>query len=130
MHSYLFALALGIGFMAGLRTFTAPAAVSWGAHVGRLALNGSPFGFIGFKGGRCCPLTLLALAEYVGDLLPKTPNRTAPRAFDCPYHLRRLLRCVPVCTGRSWVPGALLGGIGGVIGVFAGYIPARNWSKP
>src|SRR2546430_9161611 len=32
--SYLFAVALGIGIVAGLRALTAPAVVAWAAHLG------------------------------------------------------------------------------------------------
>jgi uncharacterized membrane protein len=121
MHNYLFALALGIGLVAGLRSLTAPAAVSWGAHLGRLALNGSPFAFMGSKAA-VAVLSLLALVEYVGDLLPKTPSRIAPGPL-----IARIISggfcgvCLYVSAGQSWIPGACLGGIGAVIGAFAGY---------
>jgi uncharacterized membrane protein len=39
---YLFCLAIGIGIVAGLRAMTAPAAVSWAAHLGWLHLAGTP----------------------------------------------------------------------------------------
>jgi uncharacterized membrane protein len=39
------ALALGIGFVAGLRSLTAPAAVSWAAHLGWRWVNTSPICF-------------------------------------------------------------------------------------
>ena len=42
MHSeFVFALAVGIGIVAGLRSLTAPALVSWAAHLGWLDLHGS-----------------------------------------------------------------------------------------
>ncbi|MEY2503829.1 MAG: hypothetical protein QOG27_109, partial [Verrucomicrobiota bacterium] len=44
METYLFAA--GIGLVAGLRTFLAPAAVAWAVRIGWLNLHGSPFGFI------------------------------------------------------------------------------------
>ena len=37
----MYALALLIGIVAGLRTLTAPTAISWAAWSGRLALEGS-----------------------------------------------------------------------------------------
>ncbi|HEV7674170.1 MAG TPA: DUF4126 family protein [Candidatus Angelobacter sp.] len=119
MSEYI--LALGIGFVAGLRTFTAPAAVSWGARLGTLTLNGSPFSFMASKAAVVI-FSLLALGEYVGDLLPKTPKRTAPGPL-----IARIISgglcgaCMSVSAGHAWVSGALFGGIAGLIGAFAGY---------
>jgi uncharacterized membrane protein len=42
----LFALLIGV--IAGLRTMTAPAAVSWAAQSGRLALGGTWLAFMGY----------------------------------------------------------------------------------
>jgi uncharacterized membrane protein len=43
----VFLLAIGIGVVAGLRSMTAPAIVSWAATTGWLNLHGSPFAFMG-----------------------------------------------------------------------------------
>jgi uncharacterized membrane protein len=121
MLNYAFALALGIGFVTGLRTFTAPAAVAWAAHLAKLTLHGSPFSFMGSKAA-VVVLTLLALGEYVYDLSPKAPSRTDPSSL-----IARIISgglcgaCLFVSAGQSWIAGALLGGIGAVIGAFAGY---------
>ena len=78
MHIYL--LALLIGIVAGLRTMTAPAAVSWAAHLGWLQLGES---WLGFLGHWVTPwiFTLLAAAELVTDQLPSTPSRKVPMQF-------------------------------------------------
>jgi uncharacterized membrane protein len=55
-------VAILLGFLAGLRTFTAPT-VLW------LMRRDSPLAYA---------LGVLALVEYVGDLNPKTPARTRP----------------------------------------------------
>ena len=116
-----YALAVGIGIVAGLRTFTAPAVVSWGAHLGRLGLRGSKLGALGGAWAAGI-LTVLALAEYVGDLLPQTPNRTSPGPLAA-----RILSggvcgaCLCVSSGSSEVAGAVLGAMGAVIGAFGGY---------
>ena len=70
-------LALGIGIVAGLRSFTAPALVSWAAHLGWLKLEGSPLAFMDSVAA-VVVFSLLAVVEYVGDVLPKTPSRTTP----------------------------------------------------
>src|SRR3954470_24517557 len=71
------ALALGIGIVAGLRSLTAPAAVSWAACLGWLDLHGFPLAFMGSRVA-VGTFSALAILEYVGDLLPSTPARTRP----------------------------------------------------
>jgi hypothetical protein len=44
----LYVLALLIGIIAGIRTMTAPAAVSWAAHLGWLPLQNTPLAFLSF----------------------------------------------------------------------------------
>ena len=121
--------AVGIGIVAGLRTFTAPAVVGWGAHLGRLGLRGSRLGILGGAWAAGI-LTVLALAEYVGDLLPQTPNRTAPG----PLTVRILSggvcgACVCVSGGGSAVAGAVAGAAGAVMGAFGGYQARRGLVK-
>jgi len=119
--NYVFAFALGIGFVAGLRSLTAPAAVSWAAHLGWLNLRGSPLAFMG-SAVAVAIFSLAAIAEYVTDLLPKTPRRTKPGPL-----IRRIVMgglsgaCLCASANQSLLLGAVLGGIGGVIGTFAGY---------
>ena len=116
-----YALALGIGIAAGLRTFTAPAIVSWGARAGRLGLRGSRFAALG-GAWAVGILTLLALVEYVGDLLPQTPKRTSAGPLAA-----RLVSggvcgaCMCTSWGSSAIAGAALGAAGAVIGAFGGY---------
>lgn len=115
------AFALAIGFVAGLRTFTAPAMVSWAARLGALHLQQSPFAFMGSTVAVVI-LTLLAAGEYVGDLLPKTPKRTAPGPL-----IARIISgglsgaCLCAAHETSILAGVFLGGIGAVIGAFTGY---------
>jgi len=119
--NYVFALALGIGIVAGLRSLTAPAMVSWAAYLGWLNLGGSPLAFMGSVAAAAI-FSLLALVEFVGDVLPTTPSRTAA----VPLIARILMgglsgACLCVSAGQSLPAGAVLGGIGGVVGAFAGY---------
>jgi uncharacterized membrane protein len=114
-------LALCIGIVAGLRALTAPALVSWAAHLGWLHLEGTPLAFMGSTVAVAI-FTVLALVEYVTDLLPKTPPRTAP-----PGLIARLVTgtlsgaCLSLSGGASLLLGAVLGAIGAVIGTFGGY---------
>jgi uncharacterized membrane protein len=122
MHTDLvFLLALGIGIAAGLRSLTAPAAVSWAAHLGWLDLRDSPFAFMGSTVAVVI-FSLLAIAEFVADLLPTTPRRTSPGPL-----IGRIVMggfcgaCLCASAGRSLPLGAVLGGLGAVIGAFGGY---------
>ena len=69
-------LAFLIGFFAGLRSLTAPAATAWAVYLGWLKLD-RPLALIGSLPGVAI-FTLLALVELVADKLPRTPSRTAP----------------------------------------------------
>jgi len=119
-------LAIGIGFVAGLRSLTAPAAVSWAARLGWLNLHGSPLAFMG-SAVTVAIFSLLAALEYVSDLLPRTPNRTKPGPL-----ITRIITgglsagCLAISAGESLLVAAALGGIGAVIGTFAGYEARRR----
>jgi uncharacterized membrane protein len=110
-----------IGVIAGLRSMTAPALVSWAAHLGWLDLSGSRLSFLGSRAAIII-LSLLALAELVADKLPKTPSRTDPG----PLIFRAItggLSSLAICTSahQPLVIGTLLGILGAVAGAFAGY---------
>jgi uncharacterized membrane protein len=120
MNSLLL-LALGIGFVAGLRSLTAPAAVSWAAHLGWLDLRGSSLAFMAST-LTVGILSLLALAEYVADKLPGTPSRTKSGPLIGRMVLGGLSgACLTVSAQQSWLAGAVAGAIGAIIGAFTGY---------
>ena len=109
-----------IGFFAGLRSLTAPAATAWAVYLGWMRLE-RPLSLIGSLPSVVI-LTVLAVAELVADKLPKTPNRTSP-----PGLIARAVTgavtgaCVAVSGAQGALLGALLGALGGVVGCFAGY---------
>ena len=119
--NYVVVFAIGIGIVSGLRSLLAPAVVAWAAHFDLLNLNGSPLAFIGSRTSVAI-FTIFAIGELIADKLPKTPKRTA----FAPLLARILLgglsgACLFAAAGKSLLSGALLGGIGGVIGAFTGY---------
>ncbi len=115
------AASFGIGFVAGLRSFTAPAAVSWAAYLGWIDLQGSALGFMGSTAAVVI-LSVMALAEYVADKLPRTPNRTKPGPLIARVLMGALTgAALGIAASHSWVAGAALGGTGALIGAFAGY---------
>jgi uncharacterized membrane protein len=119
--NFILGLAFGIGAVAGLRTLTAPAAVAWAAKIGWLHLQNSPFAFMASTWAVVL-FSVLAIFEFIGDLLPSTPNRTAPAPLAA-----RIISggfcgaCVCASANHSLFAGAALGAIGAVFGAFTGY---------
>jgi len=119
--TYVFVFAIGIGIVAGLRSLLAPAIVAWAAHFDLLNLNGSVLAFMGSRTAVVI-FSIFAIGELVADKLPKTPKQT-----DFAPLLARILlgglsgASLCAAAGKSLLAGALLGGIGGVIGAFVGY---------
>jgi uncharacterized membrane protein len=110
-----------IGVIAGLRSLTAPALVSWAARLGWLDLSGSWLSFLGSRTAVFI-LSLLALAELVADKLPKTPKRTdlGPLVFRA---ITGAFSSMALCASahQPLVIGAILGVLGAIAGAFAGY---------
>ena len=103
----LFVLAFLIGIVAGLRTMTAPAAVSWAARLGWLHLQGTPLAFLG---AAVTPYvaTVLAIGELINDPLPKTGSRKAP-----PQFIGRILTGALSGAAIGESAGMLAGGLAG-----------------
>jgi uncharacterized membrane protein len=113
-------LALLIGVVAGLRTMTAPAAISWAAHLGGLDLGGSPLAFLGYAWTPYI-LTLLAAAELVTDQLPSTPSRKVPVQFGARIVSGALCGAAIGIPGGQWLGGLGAGAVGAVLGTLGGY---------
>jgi uncharacterized membrane protein len=114
--------AFAIGFVGGLRSFTAPAVVCWAAYLRVLGLGATPLAFL------ASPVavgifTLLALAELVADKLPKTPARTGALGLSARILLGALCGAAFGFSSAQvgWLAGAAAGAIGGIAGAFAGY---------
>ena len=114
-----FLLALLIGVVAGSRTMTAPAAVSWVAHLGWLDLAGTWLAFLGSV-WTSLVLTLLALAEFVTDQLPSTPSRTVPVQFGARLVSGGICGAAIGTAGGSMFGGLVAGVVGAVVGTLAG----------
>jgi uncharacterized membrane protein len=114
-----FLLPLLIGIIAGLRSMTAPAAVSWAARLGYLNLAPTPLAFLG---AAITPwiFTALALVELVTDQLPSTPSRTVPVAFGTRILSGGLSGAAIGASGGSLVSGLIAGVVGAVIGTLGG----------
>ena len=109
-----------IGFFAGLRSLTAPAATAWAVYLGWLKLDG-PLALIG-SFPAVAILTVLAIVELVADKLPRTLSRTAPPGLIARIVMGGLTgACVAAGGTQGILLGALLGATGGVAGCVAGY---------
>ncbi|HEX4708414.1 MAG TPA: DUF4126 family protein [Candidatus Udaeobacter sp.] len=123
---YVLIVAFGIGFVAGLRSLTAPAVVAWAAHIGWLNLHGSPLAFMGSMIA-VAVFSVLAIGELVADKLPWIPKRTSPVPLLARFLTGGLCgACLCAAVGQSLVVGALVGGIGGVASAFLGYHVRRS----
>ncbi len=119
-HICVLSLALFIGVVAGLRSFTAPAVVSWAAVLHWINLDGTWASFMG-QIVTVAILSMLLVGELVLDKLPKTPSRTAPPSFAFRLISGGFSGAV---LGTAWgYPWSTLGAgvIGAALGTVGGY---------
>jgi uncharacterized membrane protein len=117
----VYLLALSIGIVAGLRAMTAPAAISWAAHLGALKLGGTWLAFLGFTWTPWI-ITLFAIGELINDQLPNTPSRKVPAQFGARIVMGAVSGAAigAGVAGSSWVFGLVICAIGAVIGTLGG----------
>jgi uncharacterized membrane protein len=113
-----FLLALLLGVTAGLRTFTAPTAVSVAARLGKLDLSGSWLAWLGFAWTPWI-FAILAIVELITDQLPSTPSRTVPMQFGARI-VAGGLSGAAIGMAHNWIAGALAGVVGAVVGTLGG----------
>lgn len=119
-HALVLLLALLIGVVAGLRTFTAPAVLAWAAFLQWINLSGTWASWVGHW-ATVAVLTILAVIELVSDQMESMPSRKTALPF-----LARLASgafagaVLGTAWGYTWSSlGA--GMIGAVIGTIGGY---------
>jgi len=122
MHAYL--LAFLIGVIAGLRSLTAPAVVSWAARLGWLHVENTWLAFLGFAATPYI-FSVLAIGELIADKLPNTPSRKAPPGFITRIVTGGLsgaaLGASSGATSASWMIGLIAGAVGAIVGTLGGY---------
>lgn len=111
--------AFAFGFIAGLRTFTAPAAISWAARVGWLHLGGSWLAFLGYAWTPWI-LSVAAVGELINDKLPRTPSRKTPPQFAARILSGALCGAAIGIAAQSLIVGIVLGVIGAISGTLLG----------
>jgi uncharacterized membrane protein len=120
-------VSFGLGFVAGLRSMTAPAVVAWASCIGWMNLSDSRLAFMGSRWAVAL-FTLGALGEYIADLLPTTPARTA--AFPLAVRIVTSLltgASVAIAGGFLLWVGLLGGAMGTIAGAFGGYRARAGW---
>jgi uncharacterized membrane protein len=115
-----YGLAFLIGVIAGLRSMTAPAAVSWAARFGWLHLENTWLAFLGFAATPYI-LSLLAIGELIADKLPQTPSRKSAMGFTGRILSGALCGAALGATSQAMLAGALAGVLGAVVGTLGGY---------
>jgi uncharacterized membrane protein len=115
-----YVLAFLIGLIAGFRSLTAPAAVSWAARLGWLHLENTWLAFLGYAATPYI-LSLLAIGELIADKLPKTPSRKAPLGFIVRIVTGALCGAAVGAAHESLATGLLAGVIGSIVGTLGGY---------
>ena len=116
----IYLLAFFIGVIAGLRSMTAPAAVSWAARLGWLHLEGTWLAFLGFAATPYI-MSLLAIGELIADQLPSTPSRKSPPGFTARIVTGALCGAALGATTQVLIGGMVAGIIGAVTGMLGGY---------
>ncbi len=123
--AWLIAIPL-LGLANGLRTFTPITVLCWFAWRGGLPMDGTWAAWT-LRLPVALVLTVFALGEFVGDKLPRTPNRTAPGPLAARLIFGALTGsiCATAMRGPIW-QGALLGALGALVGAFAGFTIRRD----
>jgi uncharacterized membrane protein len=124
----LLILAVLIGVIAGLRSMTAPAVVSWAARLGWIHLNSSWLAFLGYSWTPWI-LSIAALGELIADKLPSTPSRKAPPSFAFRIVSGFISGAAIGISRGSLLLGLIGGATGAVIGTLGGAAARSSLSK-
>lgn len=134
-QQHTFALAIGMGAVAGLRPMTAYAVVALSLKRRWISRRSSPFGGI-ISANASKTLAKIAMSELIADKLPFTPSR---------LKVLKVLKVAPLASRvvsgvicgatiqsareRPVATGAILGGLASIAAAFAGYRARRRLSQ-
>lgn len=115
-----------LGATTGMRTFTPMAVLCWFAYAGYVPLDGT-WAFWVAKLATAIVFTVLALAELVGDKLPRTPDRTSTGPLLARLVFGGLIGgIVAASLNGSGMEGVILGVGGALVGAFGGHLVRRE----
>jgi uncharacterized membrane protein len=127
--TYVPALAVGIGLVAGLRALTAPAVLAWAVKRRWLRLGSLSFVTV-ISGTASKKITKLAVGELIADKAPFTASRL--NAVPLASRVVSGAICGATIYGvvkRPLSEGAVLGGLGAIAGAFAGYHTRKRLNR-
>lgn len=107
--------AFGIGFLTGMRSMSAVAALTWAASKGRLRVDWIPSG----SAARLAA-TAAALSEMAGDKMPFAPDRRIPPSFLLRLTIGGIGGAALAARGTRRAEGAAAGIAGAVAGTLLG----------
>jgi uncharacterized membrane protein len=125
-------LAFAIGVIAGLRSMTAPAAVSWAVALRGSMLPDLGQSYLAFMQSTITAwiFTVAAAAELVSDKLPFTPSRLSAGPLGARIVMGGLCGAtLCLATGQAALVGVVVGAIGAVAGAYAGFLYRTKWTK-
>jgi len=123
--SWIVAIPL-LGAATGMRTFTPMAALCWFAFFGALQVDGTWASWTA-KIFVAIIFTVLAIAELIGDKLPRIPDRTSMGPLLARLFFGGLAGAIIAATlNGSEFEGAILGVGGALVGAFGGYLIRRE----
>lgn len=117
-----------LGITVGLRTMTAMAVLCWFAWLQWLPQTGWTF----WTGSLVTVIvfTVLAVGEYYGDTLPKTPSRTDPLLVTARVVFGALVGGIAAHGVIEPLAGGIIFGVvGALIGTYGGYRVRMYWAK-
>lgn len=124
-HLLVLLLALAIGFIAGLRTFTAPAVMAWAAALGWINLSGTWASWVG-SWITVGIFTALAIVEFITDQLPNTPSRKTTPQFAARLISGGFTGAVLATAWGFIISGLGAGVVGALLGTLGGYEARRR----
>jgi uncharacterized membrane protein len=122
-------VALCLGALTGLRTFTPIAVLAWTLHLRYMHIPGSSLHFL-HTIAAVIILTVLALGELIADKMPQTPSR-----LKAPGMTGRVIFgfiCGMIsgqAWGVNWGIAAVVGVVGAVLGALLGYEVRKGWVR-
>ncbi len=122
-------IAVAIGTVAGLRSLTAPAVVSWAARE-KMIRPFDSFAARMLLAQSSKKIAELAVGELIADKLPVTPNRIS--ALPLMFRVASGAGCGAALYAARHEPpgeGAALGAIGAFVGAFASFYLRRRLSR-
>ncbi len=120
-------VAVCLGGLTGLRTFTPIAVLAWGLHLRYMHIPGSSLHFL-HTWAAAAILTVLAFGEIVIDKMPSTPSRLKPSGTIGRIVFGFICGMVSgQAWGANWAISAIAGLVGAILGALLGYEVRKGW---